>query len=77
MASMTLPHPQAATLCQCPQAHDLRQPSFLRVSLAFALFKKFKRNFPRGTMDENLSANTGDTGSIPGLGRLSPYTATT
>ena len=28
------------------------------------------RDFPGGTMDKNLPANTGDTGLIPGLGRF-------
>ena len=26
-------------------------------------------DFPAGAVDKNLSANAGDTGSIPGLGR--------
>ena len=29
----------------------------------------FKKDFPDGTVDENLPANAGDTGSTPGLGR--------
>ena len=28
-----------------------------------------KKDFPGGTVDENLPANAGDTGSTPGLGR--------
>ena len=54
-------------------------------------FKKRRwREFPGGPVDKNPSANAGDTGSIPGLGRshrlqrnqvhvpqlLSPHTAT-
>ena len=27
-------------------------------------------DFPRGTVDKSLPANTGDTGSIPGPGRI-------
>ena len=31
--------------------------------------RKLKRDFLGGTVDRNLSANIGDMGSIPGLGR--------
>ena len=45
--------------------------------------KKGRWDFPGGTVDENLPANAGNMGSIPGLGRfhitaeqLSPCTTT-
>ena len=39
--------------------------------VAFTLLPYFKniRGFPGGAVVENLPANTGDTGSSPGLGR--------
>ena len=33
-------------------------------------------DFPGGTVDRNLPANAGDTGSVPGLGRLHMQRAT-
>ena len=33
-------------------------------------FKKFHQDFFGGTVDKNLPANAGDTGSIPSLRRL-------
>ena len=33
------------------------------------LLKKYKRDFPGGAVDKNLTANAGYMGSIPGLGR--------
>ena len=32
-------------------------------------YLKCFRDFPGGTVDKNLTANAGDTGSSPGLGR--------
>ena len=34
------------------------------------LRKAVEEDFPGGSVDENLPANAGDTGSIPGLGRF-------
>ena len=36
----------------------------------YTLFKIDNWDFPGGTEDKNLSANAGDTGLIPGLGRF-------
>ena len=33
------------------------------------LNKNILKDFPGGTVDQNLPADTGDMGSIPGLGR--------
>ena len=34
------------------------------------LNKNILKDFPGGTVDKNLPANAGDTGSTPGLGRF-------
>ena len=34
-----------------------------------SILKSSKEDFPGGTVDKNLPADAGDTGSIPGLGR--------
>ena len=36
----------------------------------YNLHAKCNEDFPGGTVDKNLSANAGDTGSILGLGRF-------
>ena len=40
-----------------------------RVDGFFFFIKKGERDFPGGTVVENLPGNTGDTGSSPGPGR--------
>ena len=39
-------------------------------------YKCVYRNFPDSTVDRNPPANSGDTGSIPGLGRFHSHRTT-
>ena len=39
-------------------------------SAYFFTHKKGQKDFPGGTVDKNLPANAGDTGSIPGRGKF-------
>ena len=42
---------------------------FLQLLCTLGLVKKKKLGFPAGALVKNPPANTGDTGSSPGLGR--------
>ena len=61
------------TVGQHPQSMKERscQPSAIYPAKLFKNSGEIKifQGFPGGTVDENLPANAGDTGSSPGLGR--------
>ena len=64
------------SISQCPDEFALLQENipcffspFLSLFLVFFFFLNPFRDFPGGSVVKNHSANAGDAGSIPGLGR--------
>ena len=50
--------------------HEMIYSLFYWVEVSGASYQNFGLGFPGGIVVENLPANSGDTGSSPGLGRF-------